>query len=114
MKYLETTKTREAREAVIEAQQLTLKRAWDKLNDDDDRANLDALNDALTAEWIELRKDKEWIITFTDGGWNTIMAPDRQLAVQRASGEYFHAINKEPVLRSENEDVYKNLILNFN
>jgi len=87
VKFLETREIKAAKEADIEKKQLVFKRAWDRASEAD-RKHLDELFDASNEEWVFLRKNKEWMFNFTSGGWNSIMAGDRETAIERAKAEY--------------------------
>jgi hypothetical protein len=112
MKHLESKAAREAQIEKIEDRQSMLSRAWMKA-DEADRALMDALNDELTHEWIYLRKDKEWLFNFKFGGWNSIMACDKETAIQKAKEEYKNSsslfVNESTFRISTSED-YKSLL----
>ena len=115
--FLETRETRAAKEADIEKKQLVFKRAWERASEAD-RKHLDELFDASNEEWVFLRKNKEWMFNFTSGGWNTIMAGDRETAIERAEAEYKGSssliVNKGTFALVEfNREAYNSLMRNF-
>ena len=58
----------------------------------------------------------EWMFTFTDGGWNSIFANNKTVAIQLAKEKYGHLqINKHSFMVVEqNQEVYKNYLNSFN
>lgn len=114
--YLETIKIREAREAKLESYQSTLSKCWQEGNDDEDRTNLDELYDIVNKEWLFLRSNKEWLFNFQDGGWNSMMAADKETAIRLAKEEYKGSsctIVDEKTFRLRTEADYKQLISLF-
>lgn len=116
--FLETRATKLAKEQDIEAKQLVFKRAWDRA-DEADRKHLDELFDASNEEWVFLRKNKEWMFNFTSGGWNTMMAGDKETAIERAIDEYKGSsslvVDKDTFCMVEfNEASYNSALRNFN
>ena len=114
-KFLETTEAREAQLEKIEDRQSMLSRAWQLTDDEADRAIMDEINDELTVQWLYLRKDKEWLFNFEDGGWNSMMAPDREIAIRKAKQEYSTSSKIDiRSFRIRTEADYRNLMSNFN
>lgn len=92
VEFLETREVKANKEADVEAKMLVLKKAWDKA-DEADRKHLDEMFDSLNKEWLWLRKTKEWMFGFIGGGWNTIMAGDKETAIELAIEEYKNSSN---------------------
>jgi hypothetical protein len=114
--YLQTTAQREAREKLIERYKKTLQEAWYLLPHDSQREDLDAINTVLDLEWLYLRKSKEWLFNFKSGGWNSIMAADREQAIRLAKKEYKLSVNcevDENTFRVRTEADYEQLMSLF-
>jgi hypothetical protein len=112
MKHLETVKSRKAREAVIESYTGTLDRASYKSQQYPDKDNIKAMAGLLNAELIYLRKNKEWLFNFSSGGWNSIMAQDKETAIKLAIEEYEYSdtlIVAEDTFRVKTEADYERL-----
>jgi hypothetical protein len=112
--FLETTEAREAQLEKIEDRQSMLSRAWQLTDDEADMVIIDEINDELGVQWLYLRKDKEWLFNFESGGWNSIMAPDREIAIRKANQDFSTSskINIKS-FRIRTEIDYEHLMSNF-
>jgi hypothetical protein len=82
------------------------------------RKHLDEMYQVLNEEWLFLRQNKEWMFNFKSGGWNTMMAGDKETAIERAIKEYEYSntleVNPDTFsLVSLNKSGYEAAMRNF-